>query len=308
MDSIIYHQNHQAATTYPTHLTEGCINPLRRTSWKQIININSRFRDNYYITPSTDFFVTLPGIPSKVTSMRLVKVTLPNFIYTVNKNTGSNSFYIKVNYVFGVPIPPFESYIFLKSGSYSGEEIANEITNALNFYLPSALTNRITGFYNKITGKICFTIEWKSPLIGAAVIEEVTLCFNYIEPCKGFLDCSGNAAEIFCKNKEIFSQTPNTLYKDQLTLGWILGFRGNYVYKSPKNATTNPIITNFLTNGIKDQGPYVTKGLSRKELKNLSNITPRRARVTQVKNNGMQYLEPLVVKCLSQMIFLFVIK
>lgn len=298
MDSIIYHQNHQTQTTYSTHLTEGCVNPLRRTAWKQIININSRFRDNYYLTPSTDFFVTLPGIPSKVTSMRLVKVTLPNFIYTVNKNTGSDNFYIKVNYFFGVPPNSiYESHIFLKSGSYSGEEIANEITNALNFYLPPALKNRIKGFYNKITGKICFTIEWLSPLVGAAVIEEVTLCFNYIEPCKGFLDCSANSSEIFCKNKEIFSQTPNTLYKDQLSLGWILGFRGNYVYKFPKDATTDPIITNFLTNGIKHQEPYVTRGLSRKELKNLSNITPRRARVTQVKNNGMQYLEPTYNCC-----------
>ena len=42
MDSIIYHKNYTSTTTYPTHLTEGCINPLRRTSWSQIININSR--------------------------------------------------------------------------------------------------------------------------------------------------------------------------------------------------------------------------------------------------------------------------
>ena len=300
MDSIINHQNHVAQTTYPTHLTEGCINPLRRTSWKQIININSRFRDNYYLTPSTDFFVTLPGIPNKVTSMRLVKVTLPNFIYTVNKNTGSDNFYIKVDYIDGSP-NTFKSQIFLRSGSYSGEEIASEITNAINFFigptLAPILSNRITGIYDKTTGKICFNIDWGSP--PSSIITEVTLCFNYIEPGKSIETYynNENIAKAFCKNDEIFSIVPNGLYKDQLTLGWLLGFRGKYVYKSPKNATTDPIITNFLTNGIKDQNPYATKGLSRKELKNLNNITPRRARVTQVKNNGMQYLEPTYNCC-----------
>ena len=295
MDSIIYHKNYTSTTTYPTHLTEGCINPLRRTSWSQIININSRFRDNYYLTPSTDFFVTLPGIPNKVTSMRLVKVSLPNFIYTVNSNTGSDNFNIRIKYTDPSTEAPtiFESQIFLKSGSYSGEQIADEITNQINFVIPTILSDRIKGFYSKITGKICFTIEWA----GSPNIDEVILCFNYLEPCKGILDCSGVNAESFCKNKEIFSQTPNGLYKDQLTLGWLLGFRGNYVYKTPKNAKTNPNINNFLTNGISDQGPYQTKGLSRKELKNLSNITPRRARVTQIKNNGMQYLEPTYNCC-----------
>ena len=119
MDSIIYHQNHQAATTYPTHLTEGCINPLRRTSWKQIININSRFRDNYYITPSTDFFVTLPGIPSKVTSMRLVKVTLPNFIYTVNKK--------------GFIVLGYNKYISRKKPSSHKSSFTNGYLYDLNF-------------------------------------------------------------------------------------------------------------------------------------------------------------------------------
>tara|TARA_A100001011_G_C14303041_1_gene841745 strand:- start:32 stop:1300 length:1269 start_codon:yes stop_codon:yes gene_type:complete len=275
MDNIIYHTNHIPQTSFPTNLTAGCINPLRRTAYHQIVNINSRFRDDYYITPSTDFFVTIPGLPNKITSMRLIKVTLPKFIYTVNYKTGSDNFYIKIDSNQG-------ERLFIPSGSYSGQQISEAINKQLNQYIAKygLHHNIIQTHYSVITGKICFNINW------SLNINEVTLCFNYVEPCKSRVDCSGILATNFCKNDEIFSQKPNTLYEDQLTLGWLLGFRGQYVYRTPKVATTDPTIGKFLTTGIDPN-----KGLSRKQLKNLSNITPRRARLTEVKNNGMQYLE-----------------
>lgn len=43
--------------TYSKNLVEGKINPLKRTSYKKIININSRFRDNYTTCPATNFFL-----------------------------------------------------------------------------------------------------------------------------------------------------------------------------------------------------------------------------------------------------------
>ena len=66
-------------------------------------------------------------------------------------------------------------------------------------------------------------------------------------------------------------------------MGWLLGFRGNYKYNTPKTSTISNDVNKFLTNG----NPSIT----RKELKNLHNIRPRRARETVVKNNGSSYLE-----------------
>jgi len=297
MENIIYHKNSPPMTTFPTNLTEGCINPLRRISYNQIVNINSRFRDDYYITPSTDFFLTIPGIPNSVTSMKLVKVNLPNFIYTVNHKTGSNNFNIKI--VTNNNNTIYDTRIFIPSGSYNASDITNEINKALNKFLETTtipitipLSNLINIYteYNSNNGKISFVIEWKIHQSNIHYIKDITFCFDYVEPCKGTIDCSGVTAEDFCKNDEIFSQKPNSFYEDQMTLGWLLGFRGKYVYRSPKNATTNPVIGNFLTSGT-------TKSLSRKELKNLSNIKPRRARLTEVKNNGQQYLEPTYNCC-----------
>lgn len=305
MDNIIYHNNYISQTTFPTHLTGGSVNPLRRISYNQIININSRFRDDYYITPSTNFFVSIPGLPSKITSMKLVNITLPKFIYTVNHKTGSDNFYIKIKY------HEEDSYkcdqIFINSGSYSGEEIVTAITDAINKKFEAYQgTDRITALYNKITGKICFNIKWHDNN-NSHIITEVILCFNYIEPSERFKDCNEILTKNFCKNDEIFSQKPNSSYEDQLTLGWLLGFRGNYVYKTPKVANTIPTNGNdmfsgkFLTDNILSPQEYTfnqsQQPLSRKELKNLSNITPSRARLTKIKDNGMQYLEQTYKCC-----------
>lgn len=298
MQNIIHHKNTPAITSFPTNLTEGSINPLRRISYNQIVNINSRFRDDYYITPSTDFFLTIPGIPNKVTSMKLAKINLPNFVYTVNRKTGSDNFYIKVTTSHDV----YYKRIVIPSGSYNANDIVSKINEQLNNFLEtteaffhqgpfgspprpyklSVLINIISQ-YNPNNGKISFVIEWKTHH-HILNIKEVTFCFDYVEPCKGTIDCSGIAAEDFCENDKVFSQKPNSFYEDQMTLGWLLGFRGDYRYRSPKWATPDPLNSNFLTTN--------TKALSRKELKNLSSIKPRRARITEIKDNGQQYLEP----------------
>ena len=55
MENIIYHNNHPSMNTFPSNLKAGIINPLTRKSYKQIININTRFRNNYSTTSSTNF-------------------------------------------------------------------------------------------------------------------------------------------------------------------------------------------------------------------------------------------------------------
>ena len=94
MQNIINHNNHPSMTTYPTNLTAGCINPIRRTSYKKTLNINSRFRNNYSTTPATDFFLTMPETLDKVVSMKMSNLLIPKMIYTVNPTTGSNNFKI----------------------------------------------------------------------------------------------------------------------------------------------------------------------------------------------------------------------
>ena len=94
--SILYHQNHKSINTFNTNLTPGCVNHLRRVSYKQQININTRFRDNYTTTPASDFFFDFPDSIEKAVSMKLTCINIPNMIYTVNQYTGSDNFGLRV--------------------------------------------------------------------------------------------------------------------------------------------------------------------------------------------------------------------
>ena len=300
MHNIVNHHNHPSITTYPTNLTEGCVNPLRRTSYKKLININSRFRDNYSTTPASDFYFGFADPIDNIVSMKLNRIILPKFIYTVNHKTGSNNFTIHIKYDIGVQNKETNNRICIQSGSYTGEQIKTILNQELKQVLPDDLYKSIVVNYSPYNGKIYFSITWN---LNTITIKEVKFCFDYIEPCQATYkqDCSGvpcssflsnccinngNNTSNFCQNDEIYSQVGSNVYKDQLTLGWLLGFRGDYKYNTPKVATTNPTIGNFFTGNLNNPG-----GLTRKQLRELNTIRPRRARLTEIKNNGMQYLE-----------------
>ena len=248
MENIIYHQPQPTQNSFPTNLKAGNVNPLDRKSYKQLININTRFRNNYTTTPSSDFGFNMATPIKKVVSMKVVCVNLPHTIYTVNAATGSNGFQI------GAIDPTLN--IDISSGSYSGTEVATKITTAIASSSLGAPS--ITVSYSKMTGKITF----EAPTTFA-------LNFDYIDPSA-------------CPN--IFSQIGSNIYKDQLTLGWLLGFRQNYQYRTPRFASQNCDITNQL----QCHGSNAT--VSARQLRTLSKVHNRRPTLTPVKQDGYQYL------------------
>ena len=261
MDNILYHSNHPAVSTFNTNLTAGSVNPLRRVSYKQQININSRFRNNYTTTPATDFYFTMSTPIKKAVSMKLICINLPNMVYTINHKTGSDNFLIS-----GIGN---SEIIYVPSGSYSGTQLATKITSLLSATIDYS---DVTLNYDLMTGLMTFKTSG----------DAFDLSFNYVDPCSSI---AGDGCDIsFCQNDYIYSQVGSNVFKDQMTLGWILGFRKDYQYNTPLTAVQSQGLINNLQ--IKST-PFV----SRKELRNLHNVHSRRARLTEVKNNGEQYLE-----------------
>tara|TARA_Y100000591_G_scaffold294101_1_gene282470 strand:+ start:2593 stop:3948 length:1356 start_codon:yes stop_codon:yes gene_type:complete len=311
--SILYHQNHQSINTFNTNLTPGCVNPLRRVSYKQQININTRFRDNYTTTPASDFFFGFPDSIEKAVSMKLTCINIPNLIYTVNQYTGSDNFGLRVkiaNWSLPSTTPywknsMFEERVRIPSGSYTGLEIVSAINQALvdlNWTNPAeAILLDISANYSKITGKVCFSfsnVVFGSPGLPAPLVEPVQfdLCFNYIEPkfdCSGTIPNSTFCSSLGCENYSIYSQVGSNVFKDQLTLGWILGFRRDYKYNTPKTAIYN----NNPNLGINALGVKSTPCLSRKELRNLHSIHRSHPRLTPKNAFGLQYIEQSLDCC-----------
>jgi len=182
---ITKHIDQSVINTFNSNLKSGIINPLVRKSLKQILNINTRYRDNYSTTQSTNFSINLPSSIKKVVSMKLVSCEIPFTVYTISKKLGSNSFIID------------NSLIELDSGCYTPETIRDEINKQL-------INNekQINLDFNKITGVMTFNSDSHT----------FKLDFNV--------------------NNNTCPQQSLNIYKNQLTLGWLLGFRGSSAYGS----------------------------------------------------------------------------
>ena len=86
MHNIIHHNNLNSVNTFNSNLKHGDINPLLRKSYKQLININSRFRNNYTTTSATNFGFNLSTPVKKVVSMKVSDIILPRMVYTVSQS------------------------------------------------------------------------------------------------------------------------------------------------------------------------------------------------------------------------------
>ena len=77
----------------------GYINPINVRTTIQAVNIDSRFRSEYYKTRSTDFSVRLPDVQKKVTGLRVGSIELPITYYAISRAQGNNTMLIIDNVV-----------------------------------------------------------------------------------------------------------------------------------------------------------------------------------------------------------------
>lgn len=80
----------------PSEFYQGTINPLSKRILKQNINIDTRFRENYYTTQSSNFHLDLPIRLTQVVSLQLTALELPGTFYSISKVFGNNFFVIEI--------------------------------------------------------------------------------------------------------------------------------------------------------------------------------------------------------------------
>jgi hypothetical protein len=80
----------------PSEFFPGIINPLNRKINRQNLNIDTRFRENYYGSLSTNFNVSLPITLNDVLTMQLAAIELPTTFYNISKQSGNNYFTLSV--------------------------------------------------------------------------------------------------------------------------------------------------------------------------------------------------------------------
>lgn len=202
-------------SSYPSEFFTGIINPLKKKTIRKQLNIDTRFRDNYYSNPATNFNVTLPTSFNNVLSMQLTAVEIPATAFTVSKQYGNNFFSITITTVSGT----ISGVVEIPSGNYREAAIqiplitsSAGITEAINAAIARLATTTSTPDFNDIR----FSVNANAG--------------NGTNQC--IFDISGSNVTSF----QINFQTDVLGNEDRNTplpmkLGWLLGFR-NGVYEN----------------------------------------------------------------------------
>ena len=88
--------------SYSSNVYAGIMNPLKRRTIIKNINIDTRFRQRYNYSVSTNFRFELPLILNKVVSMQLKTFEFPSFSFNISDDFGNNYFAVN-DEIFTVP-------------------------------------------------------------------------------------------------------------------------------------------------------------------------------------------------------------
>jgi hypothetical protein len=114
----------QYLSSFPSEYFPGIINPLKKRTIKKNLNIDTRFRENYFANQSTNFNFTLPININDVIQMQLAAIELPNTYYVISNQYGNNFFTITVN--------TSTTVIYIPEGNYDTNTIMTAINNQLS--------------------------------------------------------------------------------------------------------------------------------------------------------------------------------
>ena len=183
-------------SSFPSEFFPGVINPLKKRTIKKNLNIDTRFRENYYSSTSSNFNLNLPMNINNIVQMQLSAIELPTTFYVVSKQYGNNFFSLSVN--------GSTTTVTIPTGNYDQTTIMVAINNQLSLLgAPFNLVAFVLNLTNGTTGS------------GQVLVGEIT---------------AGTVTSL-----EIDFQTDKNGIDDRgtplpLKLGWLLGFRnGNYV-------------------------------------------------------------------------------
>jgi hypothetical protein len=184
--------------SFPSEFHQGTINPLNKRILKKNINIDTRFRENYYTTLASNFHVNLPLKLSKVVSLQLSAIELPNTFYVISQIYGNNFFVLEI-----VDEEPL--IVTIPDGNYDYIGLQNFINNFLSIQLTSYSTLQFLADVNTPNGM--GSQSGSAKMVVGSTTGTTKFSINFVT------DRYGNDDK----------QTPLPL-----KLGWLIGFRDGY--------------------------------------------------------------------------------
>ena len=173
----------------------GSVNPLERERIFTNIHFNSKFRDNYYSTSSSNFQYTLPQPSDKVVSLSLSSICIPNSWYVFSTECDSNRFIVEIS---GVCIPFSIFEIVIPDGNYDDCALESFLNDT--YFFNSGVDNPLKF--------VKFSIQPQS----------LKSMFEFIKDAPDEIEMNVKFVDI---------RTKSIMY----TAGWTMGFRyGQYLH------------------------------------------------------------------------------
>ena len=217
-DDIIQRKDTPYTNTFNQEYYTGWMNPLVTKTITKCLTIDTRFRDNYYNTSSSDFIIQLPTKITKAVSMQLASFEFPVSFYGISESYGNYYFYIEVRWIdtlgwidpedLGHVYTSYE-YLLLSDGNYNAQDFISLINGVLrptdendDLLYPTSIFSYVQFFFDLTdtgsgTGKTYITVVGDH----ANLVQNIRLDFA--------LDLDGN------------------LFQGDLStrIGWNLGFQ-----------------------------------------------------------------------------------
>jgi len=133
--------NDTFSVSYPSETHSGILNPLNRRILSNYLCIDSRFRDNYYTTQSSNFNINLPLRLTEVVSIQLSTFEFTSSYYVISRVLGNNFFMITIeneNKIITIPdgnyteidlVSYLNNYMSTLSGNFQYITFIYDLTN-----------------------------------------------------------------------------------------------------------------------------------------------------------------------------------
>ncbi len=198
--------------THPSEYFPGWVNPVKKRNRTINLNIDTKFRESYYVTQSSNFHINLPLKIDSVVNMQLSAIEFPpTAFYSVSKMLGNNFFWLRAGSTAASDLE--EVAVILPNGNFT----ANDAIELINTFLQSLTTTTYLQYiYFAVNENVAGTSGSSQLLVAVNESYPFGTPFNFI------IDLQANINGI-----------PDYSTPLPLKLGWNLGFRnGIYINNS----------------------------------------------------------------------------
>ena len=198
--------------THPSEYFPGWVNPVKKYNRTINLNIDTKFRESYYVTQSSNFHINLPMKIYSVVTMELSAIEFPpTAFYSVSKMLGNNFFWLRAGSEAASDLE--ETVVIIPDGNFT----APDAVELINTYLKTLSTSTYLQYIYFSVNENANGTSGSSQLLVA-----VNESYPFATPFNFIIDLQAD-----------INGVPDYSTPLPLKLGWKLGFRnGIYINNS----------------------------------------------------------------------------